>query len=110
MVLTEVITKLDPSLSADTVTTVTRGLFSRPSRLRRLAWIIEDTPNLLTGGGAQACAPGVLRLIDRLCDAGAQAIVRPACPRCERVIWASPRNVEASPLRRLGDGGVTTEV
>ena len=24
--------------------------------------------------------------------------------------WASPRNVEASPLRRLGDGGVTTEV
>jgi len=86
VVLTEVITKLDPSLSADTVTTVTRGLFSRPSRLRRLAWIIEDTPNLLTGGGAQACAPGVLRLIDRLCDAGAQAIVRPACPRCERVI------------------------
>ena len=28
----------------------------------------------------------MLRLIDELCDAGAQAITRPACPRCHRVI------------------------
>jgi hypothetical protein len=62
VILTEVITKLDASLSADTVATVARGLFSRPFKLRRLAWIIEDTPTLLTGDGAQASAPSVLRL------------------------------------------------
>lgn len=85
-VLTEAVTKLDPSLPTDTVSTVARGLFSRPSKLRRLAWIVEDDPDLLTGDGARAPAPGVLGLIDRLCDAGAQAITRPACPRCARVI------------------------
>jgi hypothetical protein len=30
--------------------------------------------------------PSVLRLIGRLCDAGASGIVRPPCPRCGRVI------------------------
>jgi hypothetical protein len=86
VVLTEVITTVDPSLSAEAVTAVVGGLFSRPSKLRRLAWIIEDNPKLLTGDGAHAPAPSVLQLIDRLCDAGAQAITRPACPRCARVI------------------------
>ncbi|MGH3547959.1 MAG: hypothetical protein ACRDQU_07550 [Pseudonocardiaceae bacterium] len=86
VVLAEVITRLDPSLSSDVVGAVARGLFSRPSKLRRLAWVIEDNPNLLTGDGAQAPAPGVLRLIDRLRDAGARAIAPPACPRCGRVI------------------------
>jgi hypothetical protein len=57
-------------------------LFSRPSKLRRLAWIVENDPNLLTGDGARAPAPGVLLLIDQLCDAGAQTITRPACLRC----------------------------
>jgi hypothetical protein len=86
VVLAHVITKLDPSLPAAAVVTVARGLFSRPSKLRRLAWIVEDAPSLLTGDGARAPASGVLRLIDRLCDVGAQAIVRPPCPRCDRVI------------------------
>lgn len=86
MVLTEVITRVDPSLPAEAVTAVARDLFSRPSKLRRLAWIIEDNPNLLTGDGAQAPAPSVLRLIDRLRDAGAQAITHPACPGCDRAI------------------------
>jgi hypothetical protein len=57
VVLTEVITTVDPSLSADAVTAVVRGLFSRPSKLRRLAWIIEDNPKLLTGDGAQPPHP-----------------------------------------------------
>ena len=47
---------------------------------------LQDRPGLLTGAGAQAPVPSVLRLIDRLCDAGATGIVRPACPRCGRVI------------------------
>lgn len=85
-VIAQVVTGLDPTLPADAVSTVARGLFSRPSKLRRLAWILEDNPNLLTGDGARAPAPGVLRLIDQLHEVGAQAITRPACPGCNRVI------------------------
>ena len=85
-VLTEVITTVDPSLSTDAVTAVVHGLFTRSSKLRRLAWIIEDNPKLLTGAGAQAPAASALRLVERLCDAGAQGITRPACPRCQRII------------------------
>jgi hypothetical protein len=85
-VIGQVVTGLDPALPVDAVSTVARGLFSRPSKLRRLAWIIEDNPNLLTGDGARAPAPGVLRLIDQLHEVGAQAITRPACPGCNRVI------------------------
>lgn len=85
-VIAQVVTGLDPALPADAVSTVARGLFSRPSKLRRLAWILEDNPNLLTGDGARAPAPGVLRLIDQLHEVGAQAITRPACPGCNRVI------------------------
>lgn len=85
-VIAQVVTKLDPSLSAEVVSTIARGLFSRPAKLRRLAWLLEDNPNLLTGDGARAPAPGVPRLIDRLHHAGAKAITRPACPGCDRVI------------------------
>ena len=53
---------------------------------RRLAWALQDRPELLTGAGAQAPVPSVLRLIDALCDAGATSIVRPPCPHCGRVI------------------------
>jgi hypothetical protein len=56
----------------------------------------------------------VLRLIDQLCDAGAQAITRPACPHCARVIhlhrriggWWLCRNcvakARAQPCSRCG--------
>jgi hypothetical protein len=36
--------------------------------------------------GAESPATSVLRLIDRLCDAGATGILRPPCPHCGRVI------------------------
>jgi hypothetical protein len=85
-VLAEVIATVDPSLPAQAVIAAAAGLFRRASKLRQLAWIVEDNPKLLTGDGAHAPAPSVLRLIDRLCDSGAQAITRPACPRCHRVI------------------------
>ena len=53
---------------------------------RQLAWALQDQPGLLTGAGALAPVPSVLRLIGELCDAGASGIVRPPCPRCGRVI------------------------
>jgi hypothetical protein len=48
--------------------------------------VLQDRPDLLTGAGAETPIPSVLRLIDKLCDAGAQAITHPACPGCGRVI------------------------
>lgn len=86
VLLADEVTTLDPSLTAQIVTAAAARVFSRPAKLRQLAWVIEDAPTLLTGDGALAPIPGVLRLIDELCDAGAQTITRPACPRCHRVI------------------------
>ncbi len=86
LVLTTVIATLEPSLTADVVTAAIGRVFSRPSHLQRLAWVIEERPDLLTGAGAQATMQGVLRLIDELRDAGAQRITRPACPRCQRIV------------------------
>ncbi len=86
VVLTAVVHRLDPSLPASAVHAAARRVFARPAKLRQLAWAVEDRPELLTGAGAEAPIPAVLRLIDELCDAGAQTITRPACPRCRRVI------------------------
>jgi len=77
-VLAETIGQVDPSLPAQTITAAARRVFSRPAKLRQLAWAIEDQPELLAGDGARAPIPGVLRLIGELCDAGAQVITRPA--------------------------------
>jgi hypothetical protein len=86
VVLIEVVTRLDPSLSAEVVTAAADRVFSRPAHLRKLAWALEDAPGLLTGDGAHAPIGGVLRLIDELCAAGAHTITRPACPGCQRIV------------------------
>jgi hypothetical protein len=52
----------------------------RAAKRRPLAWALQDRPGLLTGAGADAPVPSVLRLVD------AQSVVRPACPGCGRVI------------------------
>lgn len=85
-VLTAIIVDRDPSLSADTVADAVRRVFSRQGDMRRLAWVVEDRPGLLTGDGAQTPVSAVLRLIDELCAAGAERIIRPACPRCHRIV------------------------
>lgn len=85
-ILTDVIGRLDPSLPAQAISAATGRVFARANQLRRLAWVVKDQPGLLTGEGAQAPIPGVLRLIDQLCELGAEKITRPACPRCRRVV------------------------
>jgi hypothetical protein len=85
-VLAAAITATDPSLTAHAVGEAARRVFSKPANLQKLAWVIEEDPGLLTGGGAHAPIGGVLRLIDELRGAGAQAVIRPACPRCQRVV------------------------
>jgi hypothetical protein len=88
-VLVEIITALDPGLNADAVTTAITATVSKPAHAQKLAWAIEDAPELLTGDGAKAPFPMVLRLIDALRDAGATRIQAPACPRCRRVVALS---------------------
>ena len=84
--VTDVVLAIDPASSVDLVTAAIRVAAPQTGQLRRLAWALQDRPDLLTGAGAHAPVPAVLRLIDVLVDAGANGIVRPACPHCERVI------------------------
>ena len=92
-VLREIITAIDPVIDAAVVDLAIRAA-ARAGGRHRLAWALQDRPELLTGAGAEASVPSVLRLIDALVDAGAQGIVRPACPHCGRVIaLVKPRGV-----------------
>jgi len=76
-VLIGIITTLDPGLGADAVTTAITTTLSKPAHAQKLAWAIQAAPELLTGDGAKAPFPMVLRLIDALRDAGATRIQPP---------------------------------
>lgn len=81
-----VVAAVDPLLPAETVVAAVHAATSRAWQRRRLAWALEDRPELLTGAGAEAPVPSVLRLIDELLAAGATELVRPACPVCGRAV------------------------
>ena len=81
-----IVATIDPDLSATRVAAAVGAVTSHAGQRRRLAWTLEDRPELLTGAGAEAPTPAVLRLIDELAEAGAQGIIRPPCPGCGRVI------------------------
>lgn len=85
-IVVDVVAGVAPTVSAQTVTAEVHTAVPRAGRRRELAWALQDRPDLLTGAGAEAPAPNVLRLIDALCQEGAAAIVRPPCPHCARVI------------------------
>jgi hypothetical protein len=85
-IVTEVVTAIDPCLPPELVAAAVRAAVPAAGRRHQLAWTLQDQPGLLTGAGAQAPVPSVLRLIGALCDAGATGIVRPPCPHCGRVI------------------------
>jgi hypothetical protein len=84
--ITETVTSADPTLTAGQVAEAVSAAVPRAGQRQRLAWVLQDRPGLLTGAGAEAPVPSVLRLIDKLCDAGAQVITHPACPGCRRVV------------------------
>ena len=87
------VTAIDPALPPGVVVTAVNAAATQAGQRRRLAWALQDRPELLTGAGAQAPVPSVLRLIAGLCDAGATGIIRPPCPHCGRVIaLAKPRD------------------
>src|SRR5664280_893113 len=84
--LVDFVAAVDPTIPADTVAAAALAAAGRTGQRLQLAWALQDAPELLTGQGARAPVPSVLRLIDTLCQAGAVHIRRPACPRCGRVI------------------------
>lgn len=85
-VLLDLVTGIDPALEVQLVTAAISAAAPQRGQRRRLAWALQDRPELLTGAGAQAPVPAVLRLIDTLAEHGSGRIVRPPCPHCGRVI------------------------
>lgn len=85
-IVVEVVMAIDPALPAGVIAAAVNAAAAQAGNRRQLAWSLQDRPGLLTGAGAEAPVPSVLRLIDILCQAGAVHIRRPACPRCGRVI------------------------
>ncbi|MCX4853774.1 site-specific integrase [Streptomyces canus] len=58
----------------------------RPHYRQRVVWALEENPRLLTGEGYRAPHRAILKFVDLLLEAGVAGIVRPACPRCQRVV------------------------
>jgi hypothetical protein len=81
-----VVRGVDPDIAPGTVARAVAEVTSRAGQRRQLAWALEDRPALLTGAGADAPTPSVLRLIDKLIETGSAKVVAPACPRCGRVM------------------------
>ncbi|MFI6362146.1 LIM domain-containing protein [Nocardia sp. NPDC050630] len=80
------VASIDPALPVDTVAAAVKAVVPKPGQRWPLAWAVESRPELFLGAGAEAPVPAVLRLIDRLCDAGSAIIAHPACPGCGRTI------------------------
>lgn len=84
--IVDLVAQADPTLPTEVIVAATLKTAPQAGQRRRLAWALQDRPDLLTGSAATAPVPTVLRLIDTLCDAGASTITRPACPGCSRMI------------------------
>jgi len=89
--LVKLVTTVDPGLSPDAVRSAIATTVQKHAHVQKLLWALERHPALLTGEGAEAPFPMVLRLIDTLVGGGATVVCRPACPRCRRVVVLSKR-------------------
>jgi hypothetical protein len=85
-VIHALIAELDPHTDRETIADAVRRAAPRPSYQQKLAWALEAQPAVLTGDGHLAPLRAIPRFIDLLHAAGVAGIVRPACPRCNRVV------------------------
>ncbi|MFB6878081.1 site-specific integrase [Streptomyces sp. NPDC056323] len=86
-VVHELITAIAPDADRDVIAEALRRTAPQRAAYRqRLVWALEENPRLLTGEGYLAPHRAILRFIDLLQEAGVAGIVRPACPRCHRVV------------------------
>ena len=58
LVLVEVITMTDPGLPAEVVTAAIEATVTKQAHLQKLAWLLQDKPELLTGGRRGSAVPG----------------------------------------------------
>ncbi len=84
VVITALVTALEPAADPAVIAAAARQAAPRPWDQRKLAWVLEGNPRLLTGAGYLAPTPAVLQLIGLLNDAGMTAVTAPACPLCHR--------------------------
>ena len=92
--LLAVMAELEPALGTNAVLAALGQAAARQHGRRRIAAAVTGQRDLLTGQGASAPFPGVLRFVSALARAGATAVVEPPCPRCGR----------QRPLSGLADG------
>ncbi|MEU7449740.1 hypothetical protein CH313_28750 [Streptomyces sp. TSRI0384-2] len=85
-IIHEVITMVDRDADRDVIAEAVRRSAPRLSYQQKLAWALEENPRLLTGEGHLAPLRAIPRFIDLLHAADVAGIVRPACPRCHRVV------------------------
>lgn len=86
-VVHELITAIAPGADRGAIAeALRRSAPHRPHYRQRVVWALEENPRLLTGEGHLAPHRAILRFIDLLHEAGVAGIVRPACPRCHRVV------------------------
>ena len=76
----EVITSTDPAVPTDVAAAAVRLAAPRSGHRRQLAWALAQRPELLTGTGAEAPTPSVLRLIEALCNAQSKRDSPPTLP------------------------------
>jgi hypothetical protein len=82
--LLALVAKLEPALGPEVILGALGQAAARPDGQRRIAAAMAAQPELLTGQGARAAFPGVLRFISALARAGAATVAEPPCPRCGR--------------------------
>ena len=75
-----IVAAIDPAVPAGTVVSAVHAVAARSGQRRRLAWALEDEPGLLTGAGARAPMPSVLRLIGMLLRRWRQRYRPPGMP------------------------------
>jgi hypothetical protein len=85
-VIHNLIAELDPDADRAVTAAAVRRSAPRPSYQQKLAWALENQPELLTGQGHLAPLRAIPRLIDLLHTAGIGGIVPAACPGCHRVV------------------------
>jgi hypothetical protein len=91
LTLVELVSTIDPGLTEEAVRAAVATTVNKAAHIEKLLWAFQDAPELLTGGGAKAPFPMVLRFIGALCDAGSTVVRRPPCGRCGRVVTLSKK-------------------
>jgi hypothetical protein len=82
------IRRLDPTALPEDLQKLIETVVPQPFQRLKLAWALDDRPDLLTGAGA-AGSQRLITLIDALITHGIQNITAPACPFCQQVVTLS---------------------